>query len=161
MQSNRAGSMAFLFLPFLSVGCSSNEGGSAPREGVSAVTVLPQRAPSPMPPATRRPTTICAVTEVSCAGLCADLRHDPHNCGRCGLACRQSEQCRLGRCAAADATEPTASDRTLPIERTRCMGAGETDCGSGCVDRRTDPTNCGRCGYACPLGTTCDMGRCS
>ncbi len=150
-----------LLLPLLFVNCGSNEGGSSPRGAVSAETILPRRAPSPVPAATRRPTAICATTEVSCAGLCADLRRDSHNCGRCGLSCGRSQQCRLGQCGAASVDDRMVPDQTLPFQLTRCTGAGESDCGSGCVDRRTDSANCGRCGNVCPLGTTCEMGRCS
>lgn len=38
-----------------------------------------------------------------------------------------------------------------------CSGPNETQCGGSCVDLKTDPKNCGRCGRDC---TTCNEGRC-
>jgi hypothetical protein len=43
-------------------------------------------------------------------------------------------------------------------------GEGQSDCGSGCVDLQSDPTNCGKCGNTCvaPPGyeATCQEGIC-
>jgi hypothetical protein len=39
--------------------------------------------------------------------------------------------------------------------------AGQTFCGSTCVDLRTSNTNCGACGRACTGGSTCTAGMCT
>src|SRR5689334_14382694 len=41
-----------------------------------------------------------------------------------------------------------------------CPGAGETLCGTACVDVLTDPANCGMCAMACATGEVCSSGGC-
>ncbi len=40
-------------------------------------------------------------------------------------------------------------------------GAGESVCGSSCVDTSTSPTNCGACGNACTTAQQCITGHCA
>jgi hypothetical protein len=68
----------------------------------------------------------------------------PH-CGRCGNACGApmggSATCSGGMCGAM-------------------CPAGQTLCGSSCVNTQTDNMNCGACGTACTGGMVCSAGRC-
>jgi hypothetical protein len=38
---------------------------------------------------------------------------------------------------------------------------GQTSCGGACVNTQTDNNNCGMCGMVCPMGQSCQMGRCA
>jgi hypothetical protein len=38
--------------------------------------------------------------------------------------------------------------------------SGLVDCGAYCADLRSDETDCGRCGQACPTGDFCSAGLC-
>ena len=38
--------------------------------------------------------------------------------------------------------------------------AGQSVCGTSCVDTQSDDTNCGACGATCPMGQRCAMGVC-
>lgn len=44
-----------------------------------------------------------------------------------------------------------------PLER--CRG-DSVECEGVCVDPRSDPLNCGTCGFECPLGDECHLGEC-
>ena len=64
-----------------------------------------------------------------------------------------------------DAARRGFSGPTFPTPRptatpTPSCGAGQTPCGSGCVDTATDPANCGGCGIACGAGGICQAGSC-
>jgi hypothetical protein len=66
--------------------------------------------------------------------MCSDgcetnLKNDPKNCGACGRACSDGQQCINGSCLCPP---------------------GLQFCGGECVDLAKDPANCGTCGYECP-----------
>ena len=58
-----------------------------------------------------------------------------------------------GQAAQVDPKEPPSSGATC--------GAGQTACGSECVDLQTAVDHCGACGTVCAGGTTCQKGFCS
>ncbi len=61
---------------------------------------------------------------------------DHANCGRCGMACTDAQECRDGACGAC--------------------GTGREWCtGLGCTTLRDNDMNCGGCGTVCPLGYVC------
>lgn len=76
------------------------------------------------------PTDANACTSM-CSGMCADLKTDNANCGKCGNACAMGATCVQGSC--------------------QC-GAAQTKCGATCVDLKTDLANCGKCGTVCGGG---------
>jgi len=66
--------------------------------------------------------------------------------------------------AAVNTIAPAMVRTTVPIPpELRCPG-GLSRCGSGCIDTRTDPANCGACGKICPsypdANSTCTGGTC-
>jgi hypothetical protein len=69
---------------------------------------------------------------------CDVLGSDPNNCGSCGNVCTGGETCQSGAC--------------------KCP-AGETLCGTTCVNEATDSNNCGACPHSC-LGGACSDGQC-
>ena len=64
---------------------------------------------------------------------------DPNNCGACGRACKQGEECRI---------EDSGID-CFPT----CADAGLATCPDGrCADTLNNPGDCGGCGLVCPSG---------
>ncbi len=85
----------------------------------------------------------CGEGRLECAaGVCVEPLSDQANCGACGIACVAGEYCEAGACA------------------TFC-GAGQADCGAGCLSTLSDPGNCGGCALSCTAGQFCDLGACS
>lgn len=70
------------------------------------------------------------------------------HCGMCGRAC----------------TGDTPACNASTGECLRICSAGQSRCGVRCVDRQTDPSNCGACANECPLranaATLCVDGMC-
>ena len=58
------------------------------------------------------------------------LQWDEQNCGACGEKCGANSYCDYGDCHSCD--------------------AGQTLCGSWCVDTMTDTYHCGGCNHSCP-----------
>ncbi len=57
---------------------------------------------------------------------------------------------------------PTDSGVTPPADSgTGCTTAGQTRCGSNCVDTQVNLTHCGRCNNECPAGQQCVSGACT
>lgn len=83
----------------------------------------------------------CGTGTLFCNGTC--IAEDQQNCGSCGASCEPTQVCSNGQCGS------------------QCTG-GTTLCSGHCVDTKTDPKNCGRCGGppdagACPF---CQSGKC-
>nr|AYM52930.1 hypothetical protein [Sorangium cellulosum] len=109
------------------------------------------------------PAQICDVPYFDCDGVCVALGSDPDNCGACGDECPAGASCVNGACEApsqgggaggAGGTDDTAVGG----------GGGAPDCEGGrymercdgvCVDTRTDPDHCGKCGKQCDPGRAC------
>lgn len=49
---------------------------------------------------------------------------------------------------------------TLPVCRSVCTGTGNILCGTSCVNKLTDPNNCGSCSKKCDSGQQCSSGIC-
>ncbi|MBK8692904.1 MAG: hypothetical protein IPN17_11565 [Deltaproteobacteria bacterium] len=54
----------------------------------------------------------------------------------------------------------TPADDTGPRPDVPTCTAGQSFCGTGCVDTNTDNTNCGTCGTVCAAGQSCQVGLC-
>ena len=83
----------------------------------------------------------CGSGTLFCNGAC--IAEDQQNCGACGATCEPTQVCSNGQCGS------------------QCSG-GTTLCSGHCVDTKTDPKNCGRCGGppdggSCPF---CQSGKC-
>jgi len=83
---------------------------------------------------------------------CTDLRSDPANCGRCGVACRTGETCTSGTCTCAGTS--TGASRScsngcfaFPNNAARCLY-----CARYCTGTGAHP-DC--CPWACAVTTAC------
>ncbi len=137
-----------------------------------------------------RPDVACPDGGSACGTSCTDLRTDPTNCGRCGVACGAAQLCHVGSCVA----NPCPSNQTpcsVDAGATVCVNlnsdvnncgvcgtvcpatnecaagtclpvctTGQVHCGATCVTLATDAMNCGTCGRACGSGQTCTGGTC-
>jgi hypothetical protein len=125
---------------------------------------------------------ICGGGYLLCEYECADPMVDPHNCGSCGLVCKEDEVCDMGMCRAVaeieyleyatapNSYEPVAvrtwdQPRTFETDELEvCEARGQielTRCGEVCVNTLTDRNHCGWCFNACPFGTFCRSGECT
>jgi hypothetical protein len=97
----------------------------------------------------------CPPGQVSCSGLCVDLRSDAANCGACGRACpgapNAAPRCVAGVCQVA--CRPGFGD---------CDGNPANGCET---DLTSDAAHCGTCDSACPAfpnaTPACSGGRCT
>jgi hypothetical protein len=103
------------------------------------------------PPAQTCETPLKICTDPRGGNYCTDPRHDPANCGGCGIVCGPGKYCYQGMCG--DAPPPPVCEQPYLL-CTHPMG------GSYCTDPRRDPGNCGGCGNLCPDGLYCNDGRC-
>ena len=84
----------------------------------------------------------CAEDDANCAGeVCADLKADASNCGKCGKACDPGLFCVDGECGII-------------------CPSSQSVCGDICVSLKTDDKNCGECGNVCDKGDVCRQGVC-
>jgi hypothetical protein len=90
-------------------------------------------------------------------GGCGHLRDDPQNCGLCGIVCPAGQTCSGGTCSGSPACGPGHMGQLCDLDG----GLSFFCCpGFGCTDTAFDLNNCGACGYACPVGTSCQGGVC-
>lgn len=83
----------------------------------------------------------CGKGEDRCNGDCVNLQADRNNCGFCGRACTEQEECLNGGCfGCAD-----------PLSR----------CGDECFDLTSSNQHCGGCGIACGENEQCINGFCT
>jgi hypothetical protein len=112
-------------------------------------TPAPTETPTPQPPT---PTpVVCPTGTADCGGVCIDLQTDVNNCGACGNVCPEAQPgfdvgCAAGNCFFM--REPACAE-------------GLTSCNGVCVNRQTDPANCGLCGSVCAAGEICFGGQCA
>lgn len=55
---------------------------------------------------------------------------------------------------------PTVADSSSSSAGQECPG-GESMCSARCVDLQNDPNDCGECGTTCPMGASCQLGKCA
>ena len=121
-----------------------------------------------------------------CAGSCVTLQSSNENCGACGTACTGGKTCQSAACACPSGTHAcggtcSPNTSTMSCGTTSCTAcvpptggtvscngaaclpmcpAGDTLCGTTCVNEQLDSNNCGGCGNACATGVTCTNGVC-
>jgi hypothetical protein len=90
----------------------------------------------------------CGAGQTSCGNYCADLAHDPYNCGACGIVCDEPGPNEYGSCIDA------ACQYFCSHDAVRCDGT--------CIAVNWDSSNCGDCGIVCPPEAPyCVWGACS
>jgi hypothetical protein len=115
-------------------------------------TPVPTETPTPAPTETPTPLPIvCPTGTTDCGGVCLDLQTDVNNCGACGNVCPEAQPgfdvgCAGGNCFFM--REPACAE-------------GLSSCNGVCVNRQTDPANCGLCGNVCAAGEICFGGLCA
>ncbi len=87
----------------------------------------------------------CEEGQERCSGTCTKLQTDTTNCGACGIACKNGEECKAGKCE--------------PVANTTCSDT-ETKCGEACIDTSASLQHCGACDNACKDGYACQSGKC-
>lgn len=55
----------------------------------------------------------------------------------------------------------TCADPLTACTNGFCACKNENTCGAACVDKQSDPSNCGDCDLVCPQGASCESGACS
>jgi len=93
------------------------------------------------------------VGQTTCAGACVSLEIDGANCGACGNACGDGEQCIAGACQGGECELACAV-----IEGAGGVCCYDADGRPSCTDLRNDPRNCGACGTTCGPAGRCDGG---
>ncbi|HUB08712.1 MAG TPA: hypothetical protein VMB50_17020 [Myxococcales bacterium] len=89
---------------------------------------------------------------------CADVTHDPANCGGCQVACPTGQTCENGVCSGTVA--PCSAANQFDGCALTDGGFGLCCPGGGCSDPNSDPQNCGYCGNPCGAGSACVAGNC-
>lgn len=84
----------------------------------------------------------CPSPRQFCGAECIDPRTDSAHCGRCDLACADTEVCLESTCVPAD----------------QCA---DSRCGDDCVDLMSSDSHCGECGRACTDEQMCVRGECA
>ncbi len=90
--------------------------------------------------------------------VCADLANDPRNCGGCYINCPAGQTCSNGSCS-GDTPPCGVGSAGLTCEPGD-GGSGVCCPGAGCIDLRTDTSNCGSCDHACASDAGCSSGQC-
>ncbi|WP_437726916.1 MXAN_6577-like cysteine-rich protein [Sorangium sp. So ce861] len=106
------------------------------------------------------PAALCDPPDSACDGVCVALRSDRSNCGACGVACSVGEACVAGACETRDdgsgGGDSGSGSAGVGGSGPECGGDRALQrCGGECVDTRTDPNHCGKCGSACEPGRAC------
>jgi hypothetical protein len=115
-------------------------------------TATPTETPTPAPTETPTPPpVVCPTGTTDCGGVCLDLQTDVNNCGACGNVCPEGQPGFVRGCAEGNCF----------FMRERACAEGLSSCNGVCVDRQTDPANCGLCGNACATGEVCFGGQCA
>jgi hypothetical protein len=120
------------------------------------------------PPCGSSNQTCCPVGTNNVGG-CFDLSNGPEHCGQCANpACPVGQTCQMGSCVATSCPTTCTNGNSCVNGACTCKGAPVAVtcqdplycCGAaGCVDRSSDPNNCGDCGQVCDGNDQC-CGKC-
>ncbi len=115
-------------------------------------------------------TGSCGAGLTQCCGKCVDITSDPANCNGCNPKCPEAQTMTStttgtsGGCAAGFIDCAAQQELCSPcgcVTAAQCtVVSGKTACNGACVDTKSDPKNCGKCGNACAPGLKCSAGMC-
>ncbi len=101
---------------------------------------------------------ICPTGQMFCGTACLDIRSNNAHCGGCNRTCLGGAVCMAGVCQVPfDAGPP---DMGVMDTGPMCA-AGQTLCGTMCLNLASDDFNCGACNNRCPTGQRCMASRCT
>lgn len=102
----------------------------------------------------------CTAPYAKCGTLCIDFQKDPVNCGACGKACADGQECNAGACVAGSSSSGSSGLGTSGTTSGACPIPEQKRCGSSCVNLMFDRSNCGECDAGCSPGEGCFDGVC-
>lgn len=92
--------------------------------------------------------------------VCVDTKSNPNDCGACGNQQTQANICAAGQECQGGICQPSSTGCAAPTPDACPMDGGRGGGRVACVDRQTDPLNCGECGNACADNQSCVTGHC-
>ncbi len=134
--------------------CNESTGFTSPDAGLDSGTATSPDVPMCAVTTCAAPRATCPSSAYPCD---VDLSRDNENCGGCGIRCGNGVDsnwsCVDGQCTFACGNAASGTGN---------QGADcDNDPTNGCeVDILFDNDNCGDCGYACPEGKSCTLGKC-
>jgi hypothetical protein len=129
-------------------------------------TLPPERCPDGQDSLESGTCTPCPTGDAVCNGICVNEQADPNNCGECGALCPTGGSCQSGACVCpVGETGACPAGQTCgglaPSAKQMCCANGDV-CFGYCVNKETDPNNCGACNNGCPDSAPfCLAGVCS
>jgi hypothetical protein len=90
---------------------------------------------------------------------CVPLYNYDNRCGNCDTKCTADQYCNVNHCEAKSSHNTGVDASAGSLAQASCP-SGYSSCNGGCVNLKTDSSNCGLCGFSCPPMKGCSQGLC-